>query len=51
MGDDNFYAFLKDYAALHARKRVTTADFFASVRAHTSADLSDIIMNYFSSSY
>lgn len=51
MGDENFYAFLKDYAALHARKRVTTADFFATVRAHTTADLSDLLMNYFSGTY
>jgi aminopeptidase N len=51
MGDDDFYAFLKDYAALHAHKRVTSADFFAAVRAHTQADISDVIMDYFSGSY
>ncbi len=51
MGDDNFYAFLKDYAARYSRGRVTSADFFNTVRAHTKADISDVIMNYFSSSY
>lgn len=51
MGDDNFYAFLKDYAARYSRGRVTSADFFATVRAHTTADLSDIIADYFSTSY
>jgi hypothetical protein len=51
MGDDNFYAFLKDYAARYSRQRVTTADFFAAVRAHTNADISDLTMKYFSGSY
>jgi len=51
MGDENFYAFLKDYAAIHSRGRATTADFFNTVRAHTDADLSDLMMKYFSGSY
>ena len=51
MGDDNFFAFLKDYAARYSRGRATTADFFATVRAHTTADLSDLMMKYFSGSY
>jgi hypothetical protein len=51
MGDDNFYAFLKDYAARYSRGRTTTADFFNTVRAHTQADISDVIMDYFSQSY
>ncbi len=51
MGDENFYAFLKDYAARYSRGRATTADFFNTVRAHTTADLSDLMMNYFSGSY
>jgi hypothetical protein len=51
MGDDNFYAFLKDYAARYSRGRVTTADFFNTVRANTQADISDVMMNYFSGSY
>ncbi len=51
MGDDSFFAFLKDYAARYSRGRATTADFFATVRANTSADISDVIANYFSGSY
>ncbi len=51
MGDDAFFAFLKDYATRHARGRVTSADFFATVREHTNADISDLIAGYFSGSY
>jgi hypothetical protein len=51
MGDDAFFAFLKDYAALHSRGRVTSTDFFATVREHTQADISDLIAGYFSGSY
>ncbi|CAG1013413.1 hypothetical protein ANAEL_04696 [Anaerolineales bacterium] len=51
MGDDNFYAFLKDYAARYSRGRATSADFFNTVRAHTQADINDVIMDYFSASY
>jgi hypothetical protein len=51
MGDDDFFAFLKDYAARYSHGRATTADFFATVRAHTNADLSDLMMKYFSGSY
>jgi len=51
MGDDAFYAFLKDYASRYARGRVTSADFFAVVREHTNADISDLIAAYFSGSY
>jgi len=51
MGDDDFFAFLKDYAARYSRGRATTADFFNTVRANTQADISDVMMNYFSGSY
>jgi aminopeptidase N len=51
MGDDNFFAFLKDYAARYSRGRATSSDFFNTVRAHTNADLSDLMMKYFSGSY
>jgi hypothetical protein len=47
IGDDAFYAFLKDYYAQSADHRVTADDFFRVLRAHTDADLSDIIQNYF----
>ncbi len=51
MGDDNFYSFLKDYAARYSRSRATGYDFFAVVREHTDADISDLISMYFQGSY
>ena len=51
MGDDNFYRFLKDYAARYSRGRATSADFFATVHANTNEDISDLIAEYFSGSY
>ena len=47
VGETDFLAFLKDYAAQMAGKRATSADFFRILREHTSADLSDIITAYF----
>ena len=51
IGDDAFYAFLKDYAARFSRGRATTADFFSVVRDHTSRDFSDIMQTYFQGQY
>ncbi|MBI5965564.1 MAG: hypothetical protein HY863_18965 [Chloroflexi bacterium] len=51
MGDDAFFAFLKDYASRYSRGQVTSAGFFATVREHTNADISDLIAEYFSGSY
>ena len=51
MGDDAFFAFLKDYASRYSHGRATSADFFALVREHTNADISDLIAAYFSGSY
>jgi hypothetical protein len=51
MGDDAFFAFLKDYAGQMAGKRATPADFFRILGEHTSADLSDIISSYFHAPY
>ncbi len=51
MGDDDFYRFLKDYASRYARGRATTADFFATLREDTSADISALISAYFKGSY
>ena len=47
IGDEAFFAFLRDYAAQYAHRRATTADFFALLRQHTSSDYSDIIGKYF----
>jgi hypothetical protein len=51
MGDDDFFRFLKDYAARYSRGRATTNDFFSVVRQNTTADISDLIAKYFSGSY
>jgi hypothetical protein len=47
VGEDAFFAFLKDYAAQMAGKRATAADFFLILRQHTSADISDLLQEYF----
>ncbi len=51
MGDDDFFRFLKDYASRYSRGHATPYDFFAVVRQNTSADISDLIAEYFSGSY
>ncbi len=51
MGDDDFFRFLKDYAARYSRGRATSYDFFDVVRQNTTADISDLMMEYFSGSY
>ncbi|MDO9300105.1 MAG: M1 family aminopeptidase [Anaerolineales bacterium] len=51
MGDDDFFRFLKDYAARYSRGRATSYDFFTVVRQNTTADISDLIAEYFSGSY
>lgn len=47
MGDEAFYKFIKDYAAQMSYRRANANDFFRIVRAHTSADISDLIAAYF----
>lgn len=47
MGDRAFFAFVKDYRAAGAGRVMTRADFFAVLRAHTRADLSELIARYF----
>jgi hypothetical protein len=51
MGDDDFYRFLGDYASRYSRKLATGADFFATLRQDSSADVSDLIAAYFQRSY
>ncbi|HSO11329.1 MAG TPA: M1 family metallopeptidase, partial [Anaerolineales bacterium] len=51
MGDDAFYAFLRDYASRYGRGHSTTYDFFAVARQNTTADISDLIAAYFRGSY
>ena len=51
LGDDIFFAFLKDYYAQYAGKRATAVDFFRVLREHTAADLSDLMAQYFKNTY
>jgi hypothetical protein len=51
IGDQAFFAFLGDYAAQMDGKIATPQDFFAILRQHTSADISDLIANYFTNAY
>jgi len=51
VGDDAYFAFLKDYASRYAHKHATADDFFATLRLHTSTNFSDIIQEYFQQSH
>ncbi|MDI6770854.1 MAG: M1 family metallopeptidase [Anaerolineales bacterium] len=47
IGDEAFFAFLRDYAAQMAGRRATAGDFWAILALHTSADISDLRQAYF----
>lgn len=47
IGDDAFFAFLKDYALTEKFKIATTADFFTILAAHTDQDLTALKAEYF----
>ncbi len=47
IGDEAFFAFLQDYLAQMRGKIASSSDFFAILRQHTSADISDLIAQYF----
>jgi hypothetical protein len=47
IGDQAFFAFIKDYAAQMSHRRATANDFFTILRQHTSKDISDLIAAYF----
>lgn len=51
VGDEIFFAFLRDYYARFEGKRATTEDFFRVLREHTAADISDLMTKYFSKAY
>lgn len=51
IGDDVFFAFVQDYLNQSNGKIVTADDFFRILRAHTSADISDLINQYFRNVY
>ena len=50
MGDDAFFAFLRDYAEKSAYGIATRADFFTILKSHTSKDLSGLLATYFKNS-
>ena len=47
IGDDAFFIFLKDYALQMSGKRATADDFFRILRVQTSAEISDLLAEYF----
>jgi hypothetical protein len=51
LGDDVFFAFLKDYYTQYEGKRATGADFFRVLHEHTSVDISDLMTKYFQNTY
>ncbi|HET9588675.1 MAG TPA: M1 family metallopeptidase [Anaerolineales bacterium] len=51
LGDEIFFAFLRDYYAQHVGKQATAVDFFRVLREHTSADISDLMIKYFKNTY
>ncbi len=51
IGDDAFFAFLKDYLAQENGKIATASDFFRILATRTSVDISDIVRQYFQNTY
>jgi aminopeptidase N len=51
VGDEIFFAFLKDYYSQSVGKRLTGADFFRVFRENTAADITDLIITYFKNTY
>jgi hypothetical protein len=51
VGDEIFFAFIRDYLAQNKGKIVTSADFFRIFREHTATDISDLIAQYFQGTY
>lgn len=47
MGDEAFFAFLKDYYAQMSGKIAQPSDFFSILRSHAAVDYSDIVTKYF----
>ena len=51
VGDEIFFAFLKDYYNQSVGKRVTSADFFRIFRENTAADITPLLLTYFKNTY
>jgi len=47
IGDEAFFAFIKDYSSQMAGRRATADDFFRILRLHSTLDLSGIQQTYF----
>jgi aminopeptidase N len=47
IGDEAFFAFIKDYFTQNKGKIATSDDFFTILDAHTDVDYSDILRGYF----
>lgn len=51
LGDEIFFAFIRDYLSQEKGRIASSADFFALLRQHTQADYSDIVRQYFQNLY
>lgn len=51
IGDEAFFTFLQNYLDQGRGKIVTASDFFRILRLHTSADISDLVSQYFRGVY
>jgi aminopeptidase N len=51
VGDEIFFAFLKDYYNQSVGKRVIAADFFRVFRENTASDITTLIITYFKNTY
>lgn len=48
LGDEAFFAFLRDYLANYTYRQATADDFFEVLSRYASSDLSDLVGSYFS---
>ncbi|GAB4462779.1 MAG: M1 family metallopeptidase [Anaerolineales bacterium] len=51
VGDEIFFAFLRDYYTRFTGQRAAGADFFRVFREHSAADISDLLAKYFQKTY
>jgi hypothetical protein len=51
VGDDVFFAFLKDYYTQMEGRRATSADFFRIFRENTATDITELLIKYFKNTY
>jgi hypothetical protein len=51
VGDEIFFAFLKDYYNQMTGKQATSADFFRVFRGNTAADITALLIEYFKNTY